>query len=69
MKETNYQFLFCSRIFGISKDYVNSRNAPANEQKFIYIIREPTPAAAGSARINVKERGAKRAKKMKGIEA
>ena len=36
---------------------------------FIFIIREPIPANAWSARINAKERKARRGKKRKWIEA
>ena len=35
----------------------------------LFIIREPIPANAGSARINAKKRKARRRKKRKGIEA
>ena len=36
---------------------------------YLFIIREPIPDTAGSARINAKERNVRRGKKKKGIKA
>ena len=36
---------------------------------YLFALREPTPATAGSARVNTKQRETRSAKKKKGIEA